>query len=136
MDKGQINQKAIYNYSLAFKQKVISEIENGTLTMNQAKLKYGIKGAATISNWIKKFGKNHLLCKKIRIEMPDEQAQLKQLQARIRELENVVVQTQIDKLAVENLFSLACQDLQTTPETYKKKLDSVRGTNDKNKTTS
>lgn len=136
MDKKQFNQKKIYNYSLAFKQKVVSEIENGALSMHQAKIKYDIKGGSTIHNWIKKFGKNHLLCKKIRIEMPDEIDKIQELQARIRELEKVVVQSQIDKLALETLFQLACTDLQTNAESYKKKLDSMRRIDDKNKTSS
>ncbi len=43
------------DYSLAFKLQVVSEIEKGELTFNQADRKYGIQGHCTVSNWVKKF---------------------------------------------------------------------------------
>lgn len=59
-------------YSLSFKQKVISEIEGGKLTKEGARKLYDIGGGSVINSWIKKFGKEHLLNKVVRIEMKDE----------------------------------------------------------------
>jgi transposase-like protein len=44
-------------YSTAFKRKVVSEIESGKLSINQARSIYSISGGGTIQNWIKKWGK-------------------------------------------------------------------------------
>ncbi len=44
------------DYPLSFKLEVVREIEQGELTPNQAKTKYGIQGHATIRNWLKKYG--------------------------------------------------------------------------------
>jgi transposase-like protein len=58
---------------------VIAEIESGKLSIEQARKIYNIGGSATISKWIKKYGKNHLLGKIVRIEMADETSELKKL---------------------------------------------------------
>ena len=73
MQKGQ----RIFNrYSLGFKQKVVSEIETGELTLGDAQRIYDIRGSDTIQNWMRKLGKNHLLNKVVRIEMKDEKVTL------------------------------------------------------------
>ena len=120
--KKQVRQKTIYRYSTAFKQKVVSEIEKGDLTISQARQKYDIRGAATVTRWLQKMGKNHLLCKKVRIEMPDEVTKLKQQAARIRELEQALAQTQVNYLLTDAYFSLACQELGTDQDSFKKKM--------------
>lgn len=126
MRKRYVNKKTIYNYSLNFKRKVVAEIEKGELTLQQARLKYDIKGRSTIQRWIKKLGKNELLCKKVRIEMPDEIQKIKQLEARIAELKEAMVAMSLEKLSTEKFLELACEDLNTDPETYKKKVDGLR----------
>ena len=44
------------DYSLSFKLQVVQEIENGELSVNGARLKYGIQGSFTVTNWLRKFG--------------------------------------------------------------------------------
>ncbi len=44
------------DYSLSLKLQVIREVELGYLTKAQAMNKYGIQGASTINNWLKKYG--------------------------------------------------------------------------------
>lgn len=44
------------NYSLSLKLQVVKEVELGYLTKSQAMDKYGIQGASTINNWLKKYG--------------------------------------------------------------------------------
>jgi len=50
-------QKITKLYSLAFKQKVISELEGGKLTRSEARKLYGISGGSTLNAWLKKLGK-------------------------------------------------------------------------------
>lgn len=110
-----------YHYSEAFKQKIVSAIENGELSQSEARVKYGIGGSNTIHNWIKQMGKNELLSKKVRIETPTEVSTIKQLEARIKELEACVVQTQMSNIAHQNYLSLACEQLGIDIATFKKK---------------
>jgi transposase-like protein len=44
------------DYTMSFKLQIVQEIEQGLLTKNQAKLKYGIQGDATITKWLRKYG--------------------------------------------------------------------------------
>ena len=44
------------DYSHSFKLRVVQQIEQGELGIQEAQLKYGIQGNATVSNWLRKFG--------------------------------------------------------------------------------
>lgn len=79
-------QKETVRYSISFKCKVVREIEDDGLTVMQARRRYGIKGGATIQNWLPKFGKNHLLNRIVRVEMKGETDRLKELEAEIKKL--------------------------------------------------
>lgn len=97
-------QRILYRYSLAFKQKVISEIESGKLSIAQARKIYDIKGCGTIQNWLKKYGKNHLLNKIVRIEMKDEKDKIKELECQKKELESALAQEHLKNLCLEALL--------------------------------
>lgn len=100
-------EKISIRYSLAFKQKVVSEIELGQFNVHQARKFYGINGCGTIEAWIRKFGKNHLLGKIVRIEMKDEKDRIKQLEKEKRELESALAQAHLKNLALESLIEVA-----------------------------
>lgn len=119
--KDEISTKKVVRYSEAFKLKVVSEIESGALLVNEARLKYDIRGGQTIQNWIKKLGKNHLLCRVVRIESPMDINQIKLLKARIAELERALAQTQLECLQSESYLHQACQELGMEVESFKKK---------------
>jgi len=105
-----VNPKIIKRYSLAFKQKVVSEIETGKLTIGEVRKLYDITGNGTVEKWIRKFGKNHLLSKVVRIEMADEVSKLKQLEKDKQALESALAQTQLKLLAMESLIEVAEQE--------------------------
>lgn len=96
-------------YSEAFRLKVVREIETGKLTISEAARLYEINGAETIYKWIRKYGKNELIRKCVRVEMKDEKDVNKTLQARIRELEQalsaVTVENILNRILIEELES-------------------------------
>ena len=94
--------REIYRYSLAFKQKVVSEIENGKLTITEAKKLYGIDGGGTVQGWIKKIGKTHLLNKVIHIQMKDEPNRIRELEKQKRELETALAQAHLKIITLES----------------------------------
>ena len=96
-----------YQYSLAFKQKVISEIESGKVSVGEARRIYDIKGPGTIPAWLKKFGKHHLLDKVIRIEMKDEKDKLRELEREKKQLESALAQAHLKNLCLEALIESA-----------------------------
>lgn len=99
--------KVLYRYSSAFKQKVVSEIESGELSIAKAQRLYGINGASTIQAWIKKLGKNHLLNRIVRIEMKDEKDRLKELEKKIRSLESALANEHVKNIVLESLIEVA-----------------------------
>lgn len=97
-------QKIVIRYSSAFKQKVVSEIESGKLTIADAKKIYDIKGNGTIENWIKKLGKNHLLTKVVRVEMKHEKDKIKQLERQKQQLESALAQAHLKNICLESMI--------------------------------
>jgi transposase len=98
------DQKTITRYSIAFQQKVVSEIESGKLTIAKARKIYDIKGGHTIQSWIKKLGKNHLLSKVVRVEMKDEKDKLKELENQKQQLESALAQAHLKLICLESLI--------------------------------
>jgi transposase len=97
-------QKISYRYSLAFKQKVVSEIEGGRFSVGEARRVYDIKGCETIPSWLKKLGKHHLLDKVVRIEMKGEKDKIRELEKEKRKLESALAQEHIKNIALESLI--------------------------------
>lgn len=96
-----------YRYSESFKLHVISEIESGDLTIEGARRHYGIKGGETVQKWLRRYGKNHLLGKVVRVEHPEEKDRIKELEAKVRELESTLAQSQVKLFAYESLIDVA-----------------------------
>ena len=71
------NERMQVRYSDAFKLKVVQDIEKGKLTISEARRLYEINGTNTVYRWLRKYGKNDLIQKVVRIEMKDEKSQLK-----------------------------------------------------------
>jgi len=105
---------------------VVNEIESGKLSINQAMEIYDIGGHTTISKWIKNLGKNHLLSKIVRIEMKDEADKLKELKERVRQLEKLLANKELDNLMNEAFLDLLAEDQGVDLEEFKKKVDKER----------
>ena len=97
------DERVIYRYSLAFKQKVVSEIEEGRINAEDARRIYGIRGGSTIQHWMRRLGKNHLLSRVVRIEMRDEKDRIRELEQQKQELESALAQAHLKAIAWESL---------------------------------
>lgn len=95
-------QRNLIRYSLAFRQKVVSEIESGKLEIEEARKLYDIRGGSTIQEWMKKLGKLHLLNKVIHIEMKDEVSKIKELEKEKKTLESALAQAQLKIITLES----------------------------------
>ena len=95
-----------YRYSMAFKQKVISEIESGKYSLLQASKIYKVSDVS-LYNWLRAFGKNHLIGKTVRIEMKNETDRLKQLQKEKEALESALAQAHLKIITLESLLEVA-----------------------------
>ena len=99
-----MSERVIYRYSEAFKQKVVSEIESGELSIEAARRIYDIGGQTTIQKWLKKVGKYDLLYKVVRIEMKDEKDKLRELEKQKKQLESALAQEHLKNICLEALI--------------------------------
>ena len=95
-------------YSEAFKVSVVHELETSGLAFSAMAGKYGIKGAATVQKWVRKYG-NGSRGKVIRVEKPEAINELKQAKARVRQLESALADANIDAALERAYTRLACQ---------------------------
>jgi transposase-like protein len=100
-------QRSVIRYSPAFKRKIVEEIESGKFTVGEVRRIYDIKGSDTIERWLKKFGREHLLSRVIRVEMRDEKDKLKDLERQKRELESALAQAHLKILSLETMIDIA-----------------------------
>ncbi len=96
---------AIRRYSEAFKKQVVREYEAG-VRARDLREKYGIKGGSTVTNWVKKYGREGSRYKLMVIQKPEEQERVKALEKRVQELEHALAQVMIEKLMLESLVEV------------------------------
>jgi transposase-like protein len=115
-------KKETVSYSEAFKMRVVGEISSGKFaSMSQARNAYGICGKTTIQKWIKKYGREDLLPKRVRIETMAERDELKEAKARIRDLEKALADSHMDYCLERAFLEIACEKMGTTRDELKKK---------------
>jgi len=121
-----MRQVEIIRYSMSFKQQVIRELESGRFSgLEAAREHYGILGTATIQSWLRRYGKNHLCPKVVRIEMPNEKDQIKELKKQIRQLTEALGHTQAENVINQAFLKIACEKLGEGVDEFKKKADST-----------
>lgn len=105
--------RTFIRYSISFKQKVVKEIEDEGLGKMEAGRRYGIKGAETINNWLKEFGKSHLLNKIVRVEMKDEKDRLRELEKENQKLKIALADAYLARDCAEKVIEVASDLYQT-----------------------
>ena len=117
--------KSIIRYSEAFKRQIVKEYESGKYSsIKELREKYGINGQLTIQRWLKKYGKQHLLPKKVRIEMPKERDEKRELKKRIKQLEKALSQAKVEAVINQAYFEILCEETGITDkEAFKKKAE-------------
>ena len=108
-------------YSEAFKMQVVEEIAKGKFAnIMQAQKAYGIRGMTTIKQWIKKYGREELLPKRVRVETMAEIDELKEAKKRIRDLEKALSDSHMDYCLERAFLEIACEQIGTTRDELKK----------------
>lgn len=109
-------------YSEAFKRQVVEELDRGKhRTIESARRAYGIQGMTTVWKWVRKYGREDLLPKRVRIETLKERDELAEARKRIRELEAAVADAHIDFCLEKAYLHLACTRLGEDSDSFKKK---------------
>lgn len=93
-------------YTIAFKMKIIDEIENGFLTKREACKLYQI-GESTLYSWLDKYGINERIDKKVIIMTREEESELLLLRRENKLLRRSLEDAQLRSLAYECLVDEA-----------------------------
>ena len=108
-------------YSEAFKQQVVSEIESGKFASAfAASSAYEIKGAGTVTGWLRRYGRGDLMPRKVTITTMKEQDEKRALKERVRQLEKALADTHMKGLLDEAYLGIACQRLGLDIDEFKK----------------
>jgi len=109
-------------YSEAYKRQIVKEAESGKYSsLNSLAKAYGIGCMATVSRWIRKYGREDLLPKNVRVETLKERDELKAARKRIRELEVAMADGHIEYCLEKGYLQAACDRLGMDMESFKKK---------------
>jgi transposase len=112
-------------YSEAFKLQVVRELESGKLAnIADANRRYGISGGETVRGWLRKYGKEHLLPRMIRVETPSEKDRVRELKKENERLKKTLAETHMKAVLYESWLEVACEEFGVTDvEGFKKKLE-------------
>ena len=116
MTKGRAE---IVRYSDCFKRAIIEEIEKKGLSIEACRRKYSIGGATTIQKWLKKYGKNHLLNKIVRVGTIDE---IQALRKELKAIKEAFAEMAIENKVYETYFQVLGEETGASEE-IKKKLE-------------
>ena len=101
--------KSVMRYSEAFKLQVIRELETGRFgSPFEAGRAYGV-GVGTVAYWLRRYGKNHLLRKVVRVMKADERAEVEALRKQVRELKSALADAHLDLKFESAYVKLACE---------------------------
>lgn len=109
-------------YGEAFKRQVVHEIESGKFSgAFAAGRAYGIKGSQTVIQWLRAYGREDLIPKRISVTTVKELDETKQLKKRVKELERALADSYMSGLLEESYLQIACEQLSIDVEAFKKK---------------
>ena len=112
----------VRRYSEAFKRQVVAELERGKhRSIEAARRAYDITGSDTIRVWVRKYGREDLLPKIVRIETLKDRDELKEARKRIRNLETVAADAHIDYCLEKAYLHVACERMGVDVDEFKKK---------------
>ena len=100
-----MSDTSIKVYSQAFRRQVVREYEAGA-SIRTLRKKYGIGGTSTIQGWVKKYGAQGLRHELVRIQSAEEADRVRELEARVQELEQALGKVTLEKLALESALEV------------------------------
>lgn len=92
------------DYTLAFKLEVISLVESGHCTYKEAQRRYGIQGKSTVLVWLRKYG---TLDWKIPIVMSSPESKIKELEAKLQNLEKELKEERLKREMSDTILEVA-----------------------------
>ncbi|MBB6682273.1 transposase [Aequorivita sp. 609] len=104
------NDGYVRRYSESFKLKVLDELSKGNHSKRQVGLLYGIQ-PSTINEWIKKYNRKDLMNTRVLVQTDDELIRIKALQKELKQLKELLIKKDLDKLIDDSYLTVAAKKL-------------------------
>ena len=104
------NKQTIRQFSESFKLKILSELSEGKYTKRELSRLYDI-GYTTINDWIRKYKRQDLMNQRITIETMDDLSRIHKLQKEIKQLKELLIKKDLDKLVMDSYLEVASEKL-------------------------
>ena len=104
------NDGYVKRYSESFKLKVLAELTTGNYSKRQLGLIYGLQ-SSTINVWIKKYDRKDLMNTRIIVQTNDEITRIKALQKELKQLKELLIKKDLDKLINDSYLDVAAEKL-------------------------
>jgi len=104
------NDGYVRRYSESFKLKVLAELTKGNHSKRQIALTYGIQ-SSTINVWIKKYDRKDLMITRVTVQTDDELSRIKALQKELKQLKDLLIKKDLDKLVTDSYLEVAAENL-------------------------
>ena len=125
MPKGR---KETVRYSDCFKLSIVEQIERNGLSIENCRRKYGIGGSTTIQKWLKKYGKDHLLNKIVRVETIDEIQEIQALKKELKVIKEAFAEMAIENKVYETYFQVLGEETGASEKIKKSQNKNYRNT--------
>jgi len=107
-------------YSKGFKMQCVREVEAGKSCAYAVQRKYKIKGTATVMRWVRQLGSGRY-GKIMRVEKAHEVNEASQLRSELRRVKEALADTHMELVLEQAFLAVACEELDQSPEAFKKK---------------
>ncbi|MCW4017699.1 MAG: transposase [Candidatus Bathyarchaeota archaeon] len=104
------NDGILRRYSEGFKLKILAELSTGKYSKRELGDIYGVN-RTTINEWVKKYNRKDLMNTRILVETEGETSRLKALQKEIKQLKELLIKKDLDKLAMDSYLEVAAEKL-------------------------
>ena len=104
------NDGYVRRYSESFKLKVLAELTKGNHSKRQIALTYGIQ-SSTINVCIKKYDRKDLMNTRVTVQTDDELSRIKALQKELKQLKDLLIKKDLDKLVTDSYLEVAAENL-------------------------
>ncbi len=104
------NDGILRRYSEGFKLKILAELSTGKYSKRELGDIYGVN-RTTINEWVKKYNRKDLMNTRILVETEGETSRLKALQKEIKQLKELLIKKDLDKLVLDSYLEVAAEKL-------------------------
>jgi transposase len=104
------NDGILRRYSEGFKLKILAELSTGKYSKKKLGDIYGIN-RTTINEWIKKYDRKDLMNTRVLVETQDETTRIKALQKEIKQLKELLIKKDLDRLVLDSYLEVASEKM-------------------------